>query len=287
MTLQSPQLEAFMAVVKNKTVHAAADTISLTQTAVTQRIRVLEHQLKTTLFIRSRRGMQLTPEGEALLRYCEATSELEGEAMAQISGEHGEASVNITLTGPTTLIRSRLIPQCLPVMHQYRNLLMTFDVDDSEHRVNKLRTGEAQLAIVREELVAREMDSKRLAVEEYILVCSKAWRDRRLQAIIDQERMVDFDEEDTMTFTYLKAYNLRHQKNQDRYFVNDTESMLKMIINGVGYGVLTKELCAPYVESGDLFVLNAGKAYHHAIMLAWYPRAKAPAYFQALLEAIQ
>jgi predicted transcriptional regulator len=63
MILLDPQLHAFEAIVKTGTVHAAAKLLHLTQTAVTQRLRMLEQRMKTTLFIRSRRGMQLTTEG--------------------------------------------------------------------------------------------------------------------------------------------------------------------------------------------------------------------------------
>jgi len=42
MILLDPQLIAFEAIVKEGTVHAAADTLYLTQTAVTQRIHLLE-----------------------------------------------------------------------------------------------------------------------------------------------------------------------------------------------------------------------------------------------------
>ncbi len=83
MSLLSPQLQAFQAIVKYKTVHAAADTLNVTQTAVTQRIRALEEKLRVTLFIRTRRGMLLTSEGEALLRYCQAVRDIEGEALAK------------------------------------------------------------------------------------------------------------------------------------------------------------------------------------------------------------
>lgn len=56
------------------------------QTAVTQRIRALEQILKITLFIRSRKGMGLTPEGQALYRYCLGVNELSGETLAGIKG---------------------------------------------------------------------------------------------------------------------------------------------------------------------------------------------------------
>ena len=63
MSLLSQNLQAFAAIVKQGTVMGAAKELRLTQTGVTQRIRSLEQQLATTLFIRSRKGMKLTSEG--------------------------------------------------------------------------------------------------------------------------------------------------------------------------------------------------------------------------------
>src|SRR5277367_1249238 len=115
MSLLGPSLEAFLAVAKKQTVHGAAKELGLTQTGVTQRIRSLEAFLSATLFLRSRRGMQLTHEGQALLRYCQAARDLEGEALARIQGAGQRAEVRVQLTGPTSLLVSRVIPQCVPV----------------------------------------------------------------------------------------------------------------------------------------------------------------------------
>ena len=126
MSLLSPPLHAFMAIAKHKTVHAAAEKIHITQTAVTQRIRTLERQLKTTLFIRTRRGMQLTQEGESLLRYCHAATELEGETLAMIQGAGIQTDIEITICAPSSMMRSRVISSCLPVLQAFPHLLIKF-----------------------------------------------------------------------------------------------------------------------------------------------------------------
>ena len=79
INLFSPHLEAFMAVAKHKTVHAGARAIHISQTAMTQRIHILEQKLKITLFIRTRQGMHLTAEGEKLLRYCHVVADYSHE----------------------------------------------------------------------------------------------------------------------------------------------------------------------------------------------------------------
>src|SRR5205809_339521 len=119
MSLLSPQLQAFIAIAKLKTVHAAANVIHITKTAVTQRIHSLESKLGTTLFTRTRRGMLLTPEGEALLRYCIVAPELEGEALAHIQGAGADTEIRINITGPSSIMHSPSIPPCFPVMQAF------------------------------------------------------------------------------------------------------------------------------------------------------------------------
>ncbi|MEQ1877852.1 MAG: LysR family transcriptional regulator, partial [Bdellovibrionia bacterium] len=148
MSLLGPQLEAFLSVVKRRTVHGAAGDLKLTQTGVTQRIRALERELGATLFLRSRRGMALTSEGEALLRYCQTAKDLEGQALAQIRGAGSKSQVSICLTGPTSMLSRRVIPQCFPVLKEYPEIAVRFDVTDIEDRAAALRDGSAQFAIV-------------------------------------------------------------------------------------------------------------------------------------------
>src|SRR4051794_18551948 len=98
MSLLSPQLQAFSAIVRHGTVHAAAKELGITQTGVTQRIRSLESSLSTTLFVRSRKGMVPTPEGMALLRYCQAARDLEGEALAKIQKVATQTEIRVFVT---------------------------------------------------------------------------------------------------------------------------------------------------------------------------------------------
>lgn len=286
MSLLSPQLEAFMAVAKQKTVHGAAGVLHITQTAVTQRIHALEAKLSSTLFTRTRRGMMLTPEGEALLRYCHAATELEGEALAKIKGAAIETTLQVCITGPTSIMRSRIIPQCLPVFKKFPNLLAYFDINDMEDRVKTLRSGQSQFAIIRQEDVAPEMEYKILHPEHYVLVCTSAWQQRKLRDILRNERIIDYDPSDQMSFNYLKQFNLFEFARHERHFVNRTESLALMLFAGLGYGTLTTEFAKPYIEKNELIVLNSGKIYKNILALAWYARPEPPKYFTALIEAM-
>lgn len=286
MSLLSPQLLAFMAIVKHKTVHGAADAIHLTQTAVTQRIRALEAQLKITLFIRTRRGMLLTQEGEALLRYCQAAKSLEGEALAHIQGTGKETEVELNLSAPTSFMSARILPSCLPIIKKFPNLLLHFDVNDIEDRHEALRAGSVDLAVLREEHCRPEMKYKTLEPEKYVLVCSSQWKGRRLKDIIHHERIIDFDQTDTVTYDYLKHYNLFDDAKHGRYFVNRTENLALLTAAGVGYTTLAKEFAKPYVDNHELIILNNGKTLDISLVLAWFDRPELPDYFAAIIKAI-
>ena len=286
MSLLGPQLEAFLAIVKDQTVNGAAKTLGLTQTGVTQRIRALEGLLATTLFQRSRRGMLLTAEGEALLRYCQAARDLEGQALSRIQGAAYTSEIRITITGPTSILRSRVIPQCVSVLKKAPGLLVTFDINDVENRADSLRRGTAQLAILPRDQVAREMDSKVLKPERYILVAPKAWRKRPLADIIAKERIIDFDSSDQMTLSYLTKFRLASISRPERHFVNNTESLVELFMAGVGYGVLTAEFAKPHLAGGCLVALNSEAVYENRLALAWYPRPEMPKYFAELIAAV-
>lgn len=287
MSLISAQLQAFLSITKHHTVHAAAKALHLTQTAVTQRLQKLEQQLKISLFVRSRRGMELTTEGEALLRYCQAVEELEGEALAQLQNVGVTAAITVGVTASTSVMRSRVIPRCIAVMQNFPQLLVHYEVDDDEKmRAHLLRTGKAQLAILNPEDLASEMRYKPLKPERYVLVAAKQWQSRSLPDIIQNEKIIDFNPEDRMTFQYLKHYQLDENVRTERHFVNRTDALAELIAAEQGYGVLTKEFSEPYVEAGKLVVLNQNKMYECAAVLAWYDRPAMPKYLRALIDAI-
>ena len=287
MSLLSPQLQAFMATVRYQTVHNAARHLHLTQTAVTQRIRVLERSLKTTLFVRTKRGMILTPEGEALQRYCQSAQALEGEALSMIRNTAIDQTVELCICGPTSIMQSRIVSMCFSVMKKFPNLLMQFNISDTEDRHQQLRTGQCQFAILQEEHVSLIMRHKSLAPEKYVLVCSEKWRNRALKAIIKEQHIIDYNANDQMTFNYLKYYHLFEFAKHERYFANRPETLAALIEAGFGYGVLTEEFSQPYVEQKRLIILNDNKIYENKMVLAWYHRPTPPRYFSAIIDCIQ
>lgn len=286
MSLLHPGIEAFVAVVKHHTVHGAANDIGLSQTGVTQRIRSLEKQLGTTLFTRSRKGMRLTQEGESLHRYCQSVSELEGELMSALNHGQQEHVISINITGPSSIMRSRIIPATVPVMSKYHNIVFTFNFSDETTSLSFLKSGESQLAILPRHQVVNELDAKLLRPSKYILVAKNDWNCRPLSEIISTERIIDFNASDDVTFQYLKKHNLFKQIRLDRHLANNIDALASLVAQGHGYTVLSEDFAKDLIIKKQLTEINPGKKLELEFALAWYPRHEMPEYFADLIKAI-
>jgi LysR family transcriptional regulator, chromosome initiation inhibitor len=286
MSLHNNGIEAFMAVIKHSTVHGAARNIGLTQTAVTQRVRVIERDLGITLFVRSRKGMTPTPEGEALLRYCQQVNELEGEFYAALGGESPGHEVRVNIHGPSSIMRSRVIPSATSLLGDFEKLTFTFNIDDDLSGLGKLKSGVSQLAVLRRQEVVDELDSKLLRPAEYVMVAPKNWAGRKVKEIVKEERIIDFNESDDATSAYLKKYRMDKLARPQRHLANNTDALAMLVVSGAGYSVLSTDFAEPLFASGDLVDINPGKKMKYDFALAWYPRHEMPDYFGAIIDAI-
>ncbi|MGE0171150.1 MAG: LysR family transcriptional regulator [Oligoflexales bacterium] len=287
MSLLPPNLKAFVSVARLGTVHGAAEDLHLTQTGVTQRIRSLERELSVTLFLRSRRGMELTHEGKILSRYCTNVIDLESQTLSGIAGAGQEAPVYVTVVGPTSVMAARVIESCKALYDRWPKLQLSFVFDDTSGRIDRIRSGSAALAIVPPERVPQEMDSKLLKPDRYVLVASPKWQGRKLKQILQTERIIDFAEDDPTTLHYLKKFGLEANVGQPRLYINNNEAIIKLFKAGVGFGTLTQEIASPHLADRGLIALNNGAATEDKLALAWYPRPEMPKYFKAIVDAIK
>jgi LysR family transcriptional regulator (chromosome initiation inhibitor) len=287
MSLIHHNLKAFMAVKTHLTVAAAAKHLHLTQAAVTLRIQALEQDLNTSLFIRSRRGMKCTPAGDALARYCQRSLELEAEYLPEIEqGGHSNQTFDFVIQGPSSVLRNRLIPKLPAYLALYPNVTVQIKIEDLTSGIERLKRGEIDLLICERSLVTKEFDSKALKAERYILVGPATWKGRKIEDIISTERIIDFDTSDTMTLDFLEKYKLSKAAPARRNFINVTEDIRQLIMNGVGYSVLSEETAKSFLQKKSLINLMPGKFYDYPLGMAWHPRKHIPQALKDLLKTI-
>jgi len=99
------QFRYFIAVAESGSVAAASRMLNIAQSAVTKSMQELEDELGRTLFARSSRGMQLTPQGHRFLASARAVLATVAEATRQRSEDENTSGLSGTLAvGVTTLV---------------------------------------------------------------------------------------------------------------------------------------------------------------------------------------
>ncbi len=95
--------------------------------------------------------MRLTPEGEALERYCQRALELEGLTMSILLGKGASSEVRFKIVGPSSIMNARVIPASITVSKQYPQLSLDFEMNDQPQLVQQLKMNRSQLAISQKE----------------------------------------------------------------------------------------------------------------------------------------
>jgi DNA-binding transcriptional LysR family regulator len=143
------QLRAFVAVASLRHFGHAAQSLHITQPALSQRIRSIEHEVHASLFIRTTREVQLTDAGRMLLPYAQKLIELEdralGEMRAVTVGRTGRLRIGYYATSSPKLT-TELVKQ---FRMQYPGVIVEPSHAHSALNLQRLRNGDIDIGVVR------------------------------------------------------------------------------------------------------------------------------------------
>ena len=125
----------------------ASKQLFISQSAVSQSVKVLEKKLGITLFIRSTKRVQLTPEGEILLRYVEPAINLikRGEAQLMESSTLGGGQLRIGASD--TICRYYLVPYLNRFHKEFPNIHIKVINQTSIECAKFLENGQADFIV--------------------------------------------------------------------------------------------------------------------------------------------
>lgn len=166
----------FYYVAKYGNVTQAARVLLNNQPNLTRAVKTLESELGCPLFIRSNRGMKLTPEGERLLRHIRIAIE---------NIEAGEAEIIESRNlerGSVFVAASEVALHCvlLPVLKKYRTLYPGIKLKISNHStpqaIDAIKNGFADIAVVTTPTLPSAM-LEEITVRKFreVAVCSSAF----------------------------------------------------------------------------------------------------------------
>lgn len=254
MNLDFSLLECLEAVVTEGSFEKAANALSITQSAVSQRIRALESQVGQPLLFRTR-PVKPTPAAQPLLRFARQTRILAMEVWPEVGDTLKRGQLRIAVNADS--LGSWVLPALQPWMQQHPDVMLEFVVDDQTQTQARLRNGEVIGSISSDRAAAKGFSVRPLGGMGYACVASPDFIRRyfpdglSISAAMKAPALV-FNRRDDLQADHLSRCLDWPEPRFPHHFVPAYEAYLDAAILGYGYGMSPLVQCTPALKDGRL-----------------------------------
>ena len=264
-TFDPDALECLAAIVEEGGFERAARRLSITQSAVSQRLRALEAQVGTVLIVRSR-PLKATLAGQLLLKHtrmlrllrADLERDLKELAPSSLRGAREEERISIAINADS--IATRALPALTALAQQ--GLPMEIITDDQDFTHEWLRQGQVLGCVTTVKQALRGCKVVPLGAMEYVAVATPALAQERLggEALTAHNfreiAFVAFNRKDDMQSEFVgKAFGLKRVM-LNQLFVPSSEGQVRAVLAGWGASVLPRLLAQPLLDQGLLVNLQ-------------------------------
>lgn len=262
MNLLDPAaLECLAALAEAGSFERAAQLLSITQSAVSQRLRALETQVGQPLVIRAR-PLRMTEPGKVLLRYARQLQALRADAARELGGasmrdERLPIAINADSLATWVLAALDTVVQT----GQRDGYGLELVVDDQDFTHDRLREGEVLGCVSTVSAALRGCVCQPLGLMRYIACASPGFIARAMPeglTPLNFPRLpfIVFNRKDDMQAQWVaKAMGVREPRLKERY-VPSSEAGARAAVMGWGVAVIPELLARPHLDSGALVALR-------------------------------
>jgi LysR family transcriptional regulator (chromosome initiation inhibitor) len=275
-TFDPAALECLAAIVEEGGFDRAAQRLSITQSAVSQRLRALEAQVGTVLIVRSR-PLKPTPAGQLLLKHtkqmrllrADLERDLKELAPSSVGGGREEERISIAVNADS------IATWALPALNELarQGLPLELITDDQDFTHGWLREGQVLGCVTTLKQALRGCKVVPLGAMDYVAVATPDYAKRRCPKGLTPHNFRDmpfiaFNRKDDMQSEFVgKAFGLK-RVTLSQLFVPSSEGQVRAVLAGWGVSVVPQLLARGLVEQGAL--VNIAPAHVLPIQLYWH-----------------
>lgn len=263
--LDSYQLAAFVAVVREGSFEKAAATLHVTRSAVSQRVKLLEERLGQVLVQRSS-PCQATAAGQTLLRHAQQVALSEADTLRTLGaapeagaahGPHLAVGVNADSLATWFIAALAAAQQALPGT--------TFDVlvEDQDHSSDLLREGRVMGAVTAEPRAVQGCEVHALGTMRYRAVASPGFMAQHFPggavdaAHLARAPMLVFNRKDGLQHVFLRRIT-RRALQPPVHWLPSPEGFVRATQAGMGWGMVPDGLLHGGPSAQGLVELRPG-----------------------------
>ncbi|WP_149830523.1 LysR family transcriptional regulator ArgP [Streptomyces tailanensis] len=255
-------VRTLLTVVDEGTFDAAAGTLHVTPSAVSQRVKALEQRVGRVLLVRTK-PVRPTDSGEVIVRFARQLARLEHDAHASLgmTGSHETTRVSIAVNADSLatwfLPALARVPEELRPCYELRR-------EDEDHTARLLREGLVMAAVTSSPDAVAGCSVRALGRMRYVPVASPAFAARwlggigsevALKDVIAEVPVVAFDRRDDFQDAFVRRLKRGHRASAVRHYVPTSEGFVDAVAAGLGWGMLPEAQAQPLLDDGRLMAL--------------------------------
>lgn len=258
--------------------HAAA-ALMTSQPAVTRTIRALEDELGCRLFVRGRRGVELTPEGGLLYRYVAEAYERLEKGQAEVASAVGLESGTVYLGATETALQAWLPARLERFRARYPGVKLRIQNMNVREGVEAVRSGQIDLALVSAPANARRpLREIRLHAYRDVVIAGPqyaALRGRTLRLRELAEYPLICLSTTTRTREFLNAFCQQHGLTLEADIEPSTADLiLPLVRHNLGVGILPDIIAARAIAEGEVFAVEIAEELPQRYICAVYDSSR-------------
>lgn len=253
-------LKTFYIVAKYKNITKASNELLVSQSTVSKSIKNIEEQLDCQLFTRSKKGVELTKEGEILYNSAEKVLNILNTDLKKITKTK---TINI-LVGKV-LADKVLVPYINLFQKKYPNIKINLSCTDIKGVKSKLKNDEVDIAIgYYIEDLEETYEQRKISQELHpIFVCNKNYKELINKTIkVKELEKYPYIISSKGATTYQYALDFFKENNLDitpSMEILGTSLITQLVKNGLGISILTKEFIEEELKNQELFRIQLEK----------------------------
>ena len=244
------KLKCFQAVAQKGTLQEGAKLLNLTPSAVYQSIKRLEDEIQFHLFFRTGKKYVLTDEGRSLQelfeRFLWDLSEFRDKS--RLSGKTFEGEIRVGL--PLNFSKSVFIPILKKFQDEFPRVRFNLTIAETRRLVDLIAGFEMDFAITDDAIpfeTASKITKREVFREELVMVCSKSFSKKYIEELSSIKTLkdlphLDYSKNLPLIQRWYKLHYKRQVKIADYNVIDNVETMVAALREGLGLGVIPKSL---------------------------------------------
>lgn len=237
--------KTFIAVAENKHFGRAAETLYITQAAVSARIKQLEEFYTTQLIIRDKNNLRLTTAGETLLSHAYLmVSQIEQSKLAISIANQQKMSFNIAATPNVwdAFFSSRVHE----AVELFQQLILGTEISVREAIQRKLDNRALDIGLLTDPIKDDDFVNELIGHFDLSLIGNRQHFDAKIEDYI----LVDWG------ITFQKEHALHH-KVVPNFKTSTAMIALEVMLSKGGFAYLPTELVTTHIEESNLYLIDS------------------------------